>query len=126
MTPWMKSGLMAALLSSGALSMAAAPVAAQTVPPATWYCYVTAESQAPKGLVVTPIFEWTGVGRPPQNVISSQFEKLSRPAMPSAAWPMSSCWKERAKAEQFRSDRLRAFSSQGATIRQIDYAYSGA
>lgn len=116
----------AALLSAVAMALiplSAAPAQAQGS--ATWYCYVAAESSAPKGLVVGQVFEWYGEGRPPQNVMASQFEKISRPEMPSALWPMSNCNKDRSQTEASRANKISIYARQGGAIRQVFYAYEG-
>ncbi len=92
---------------------------------ATWYCYVAAEVQGYKGVVIGPVFEWYGVGRPPQNVMASQFREYSASLMPSALWPMSLCFKERGKTEDSRSNTISNHNRSGGTILQQYYVYEG-
>lgn len=90
---------------------------------ATWFCYVAAEVQGYKGVVIGPVFEWYGVGRPPQNVMSSQFREYSASLMPSALWPTSLCFKERGKAEDSRGNTISSHNRSGGTIVQQYYVY---
>ncbi|NBB15216.1 hypothetical protein GVN21_07585 [Caulobacter sp. SLTY] len=124
MTASLKLGLKAALLSAAALvltTLGAAPAHAQGS--AAWFCYVSAESSEPKGVVISQVFEWYGEGRPPQNVMGSQFEKISRPEMPSARWPLSNCSKERVQIENSRTHVISTYARLGGAVRQVFYAY---
>lgn len=116
-------GLLAVALS--AATVAGPPAQAQPGETRTWSCYVTADSITPKGIVISQLFTWTGVGNPPQNTMGSQFQKLSKPLMPSSNWPLSSCSQDHGKIAGYRTDRINGMNRVGATVVHVDYEYRG-
>lgn len=123
MTSLRISGLLVVALS--AVALAGSPAQAQPGETRTWTCYVAADSITPKGVVISQLFEWTGVGGPPQNVMGSQFQKLAKPLMPSANWPISSCGKNHGQVAGYRSDRISGMNRVGGTVVHVDYEYRG-
>ena len=125
----MKSGLKAgfwALASIVALAIPSTAAASSKAPePATWFCYVAAEVQGYRGVVIGPVFEWYGEGSPPQNAMSSQFREFSQSLMPAALWPMTRCFRERGRTEDSRAQTISNHNRSGGAVVQQYYVYEG-